>query len=455
MLARHAIPHLDAALKDTPVVLVHGARQTGKSTLTQSLKGNTSRQYFTLDDATVLAAATNDPSGFIASFDGPVVLDEVQRAPGVFMAIKAEVDKNRKPGRFLLTGSANVLLLPKVSESLAGRIEIITLWPLSQGEIESHSEKFIDCAFSPRMPSASKGKTSKMTLLDRVLRGGYPEPLSRTTDVRRSAWFESYLTTILQRDIREMSHIEGVVDLPRLLMMIASRTSGVLNYADLSRSLSLPQTTLKRYFALLEATFLIVTLPAWASNQGIRLTKAPKVMLADTGLASHLLGMTLARLKSDSNALGSLVENFVVMELIKQATWSTVHVKPFHFRTVGGKEVDLVLENAAGQIVGIEVKASSTVNSDDFRGLRELRNIAGDRFVRGIVLNAGTEAVGFGVRAGASCGQQAREGRWRSCSSSTSSHCRRLQLSSGGSGAENEVGCRKMGSTWRPPTSSA
>lgn len=396
MLARHAGIQLEAALKDTPVVLVHGARQTGKSTLTRSIKSSsTPRRYLTLDDATVLAAATNDPDGFISSLDGPVVLDEVQRAPGLFLAIKAEVDKNRKPGRFLLTGSANVLLVPKISESLAGRIEIIALWPLSQGEIESHTEKFIDSAFSPKMPSVPNGKASKLTLLDRILRGGYPEPLSRTTEARRSAWYESYVTTILQRDIRELSHIEGVVDLPRLLSMIASRTSGVLNYADLSRSLSLPQSTLKRYFALLEATFLIVTLPAWASNQGIRLTKAPKVMLADTGLASHLLGMAPARLRSDSNSLGSLLENFVAMELIKQATWCKAHVKAFHFRTVAGKEVDLVLEDAAGRVVGIEVKATGSVHSDDFRGLRELRAVAGDRFVRGIVLYGGIETVGF------------------------------------------------------------
>ena len=404
MLQRNALPGLRAALADTPVVLLHGARQTGKTTLTQTIAGGKPpRRYLTLDDPTVLAAAGSDPAGFIGGLEGSVVIDEVQHAPGLFPAIKAEVDRRRTSGRFLLTGSANVLLVPKLSESLAGRLQLITLWPLSQGEIEGRTEGFIDAAFAAKFApkfagrdsSATKGSKNGVPLLDRIVRGGYPEPIARPSGARRSAWYGSYLTTILQRDVRDLANIEGLADFPRLLSLIASRTSGLLNFADLSRGLSMSQSTLKRYFSLLEATFLVVTLPAWSGNLGLRLTKAPKVMLADTGLACHLLGLDPARLKSDGNARGSLLENFVAMELVKQAGWSELEPKLFHFRTPSGREVDLVLEVPGGRVVGIEVKSSSGVNSDDFAGLRTLRETAGEKFVRGIVLYDGAEIVPF------------------------------------------------------------
>lgn len=398
MHTRNLQGQLRAALADTPVVLVHGARQTGKSTLTQSLVegGGETRRYLTLDDATVLAAAESDPGGFISSLEGPVVIDEVQRAPALFMAIKAEVDRNRRPGRFLLTGSANIMLLPKLSESLAGRIEILTLWPFSQGEIEGRVEGFIDAVFAEQFSSSRVMGAAGPSLLERIVNGGYPEPLTRKDEARKAAWFSSYISTILQRDVRDLANIEGLSDLPRLLMLIASRTSGLLNFADLARSLSLPQSTLKRYFALLEATFMVVLIPAWSSNQGLRLTKAPKIMLGDTGLAAHLLGMSIERLKIDGNARGALLENFVAMELMKQATWSKTKVKMFHFRTTSGKEVDLVLEDAAGRVVGIEIKGAASVGKRDFEGLRALKETAGEKFVRGVVLHDGGEVVQFG-----------------------------------------------------------
>lgn len=398
MHARNIEPKLRAALSDTPVVLIHGARQTGKTTLAREVSSHApARRYLTLDDATTLGAARADPDGFVAALDGPVVLDEVQRAPELFRAIKAAVDRDRAHGRFLMTGSANVLLLPKLSESLAGRLEIITLWPLSQGELSGRIEKFIDTAFGARFIGGRVVERSGASVWDRLLRGGYPEPLTRAEDARRDAWFASYISTILQRDVRDLANIDGLSDLPRLLTLLASRVGGLLNFADLSRSLSLPQSTLKRYFALLEATFLVLTLPAWSNNQGLRLTKAPKLMLADTGLAAHLLGMDPHRLKADGNARGLLLENFVAMELIKQATWSATRVKAYHFRTVAGKEVDLVLEDSAGRVVGIEVKSAMSVDSGDFGGLRALREAAGEKFVRGIVLHDGGETVGFGT----------------------------------------------------------
>lgn len=396
MHTRHIAQRMMASLRDTPVVLIHGARQTGKTTLAKSLETRRApRRYITLDDATSLASATADAGSLIASIDQPSTIDEAQRAPGRFMAIKASVDARRDPGRFLLTGSANVLLLPALSESPAGRIEVITLWPLSQGEIEGRREGFIDSVFADRLPAANAEKRAGKPLGARILGGGYPEPLTRTDQQRRDAWFASYISTILYRDVRDIANIDGLTELPRLLSLLASRVGGLLNFADISRGLSMPQSTLKRYFTLLETIFLVVTIPAWSSNLGLRLTKSPKIMLADTGLAAHLLGMNDLRLKADGHARGHLLENFVAMEIMKQTGWSEARVRLFHFRTTTGQKVDLVLEDAAGRVVGIEVKSSSGVASEDFRGLRALRQAAGAKFVRGIVLHDGDQTIPF------------------------------------------------------------
>jgi len=401
MQVRSMVTEVNAALADTPVVVIHGARQSGKTTLTRMMCEGGERRYLTLDDPTLLKSALDDAAGFLAGLRGPVVIDEVQRAPEMFAALKAEVDRDRRPGRFLLTGSANVLMLPRLADSLAGRVEILTLWPLSQGEMVSRREDFIDRAFGggDLTVKGAKGKPEGpegLGLLERLVKGGFPEPLTRKDEARRSAWFSSYLTTILQRDVRDLANIEGLTDLPRLLALIATRVGGVLNFADLSRGLSIPQTTMKRYFALLETTFLAQTIPAWASNRGVRLTKAPKVMLTDTGLACHLLGANEERLGVDANARGALVENFVAMELLKQMGWAKTKVKMYHFRAVSGREVDIVLEDAAGNVVGIEVKSSSTVGKQDFVGLQTLREVAGEKFRRGIVAYDGLETVSFG-----------------------------------------------------------
>ena len=384
-----------AALTDTPVVMLHGARQTGKTTLAQHIaRVAHPARYVTLDDAVVLAAARTDPTAFLKGLEGPVVLDEVQRAPDLFLAIQAEVDRHRRPGRFLLSGSANVLLVPQLSESLAGRIEILTLRPFSQGEIEAVGENFIDAAFDDSLRPAGGCDD----LIARILRGGYPPALERPDPERRRAWLGSYVTTTLDRDIRDLSHIDALSSLPRLLALIATRTAGLLNFMDLARGSGIPQTTLKRYFALLEATFLVQLVQAWTNNLGKRLIKAPKLYLNDTGLAAYLLGLNEKRLERDPGLKGALLENFVAMELEKQAGWSQACPKLFHFRTAAGQEVDFVLENPAGDLVGIEVKVSATVSSRDFNGLRALAELAGPRFRNGIVLHTGSARVSFGPR---------------------------------------------------------
>jgi predicted AAA+ superfamily ATPase len=396
MLKRWITPRILDALADNPVVFLNGARQTGKSTLVQALSAkHYPARYLTLDDAGVLAAASADPAGFLAGLEGPTILDEVQRAPQLFLPLKAQVDRNRRPGRFLLTGSANVLLLPRLADSLAGRMEILTLWPLSQGEIDGMQDGFIDAVFSKKLAALSGSAETRKALLERALRGGYPEAIARASGERREAWFGSYLTAILQRDIRDLAQIEGLALLPRLLALLATRAGALLNVSDLSRSAVLPQSTLKRYLALLETTFLVQLLPAWSGNRGKRLVKAPKLFVVDSGLMAHLLGYT-GPAPAEGPSAGALLENFAVMELRKQTAWSKTRVNLFHFRTSAGQEVDLVLEDAAGRVVGVEIKSSATIGDADFRGLRALAEQAGKAFQRGVLLYTGSASVPFG-----------------------------------------------------------
>ncbi len=397
MISRHATRRLLDGLRDTPVLSLQGARQTGKSTLVRAMaEQGHSAQYLTLDAAAVRAAAIDDPEGFVAGLDRPVVIDEAQRAPALALAIKAAVDADRSPGQFLLTGSASVLSLPKLAESLAGRMEVHTLWPFSQGELYGVRETFIDRLFRAKLLAPETAPDAERTFVERVCRGGYPEVQTRRNVARRRAWFDSYLNAILQRDVRDLANVERLSEMPRLLALVASRASQLVNYADLARMLVIPQTTLKRYLALMEATFLVRLLPAWSSNLGKRLTKAPKLLLADTGLLAHLLEVDTNRLRRDRTLLGHVLENFVAMELIKQLGWSERRCRLFHFRTEAGAEVDLVLEDRAGRLVGVEVKCAASLQKRDFRGLEALADIAGSRFVRGVVLYTGATVVPFG-----------------------------------------------------------
>jgi len=398
MLRRHIIDRLLDGLTDTPAVLVNGARQTGKSTLVQSAKlAGQNRQYLTFDDPGILAAAKRDPNGFVAGLNMPVTLDEVQHVPEIFPVIKAAIDRKRQPGQFLLTGSANVMLLPKLSESLAGRMEVLTLWPFSQGEIHGVRESFVDTLFSQKPVgwTAKIATVPRDELLETALAGGYPLAVARQSATRRDAWFQSYVMTMLQRDIRDLANIADVTAVPRLLSVVAARAGGLLNFADLSRSVGLPQTTLKRYFALLEGTFLVQLLRPWARNLGKRIIQTPKVYLNDTGLLAYLLGATVDRLKAEGNLVGGVLENFVLMELRKQSTWSTTQPVLFYWRTASGQEVDVVLEDRAGRVVGVEVKAAATLSANDVRGLQALSIAAGKHWLRGVVLYAGVEIIPF------------------------------------------------------------
>jgi predicted AAA+ superfamily ATPase len=395
MYRRHIVPLLLEALSDTPVVVIHGARQTGKSTLARMLPEATARRYLTLDDNTVRAAARSDPAGFIAGLDGPVVLDEIQRAPELFLAIKAAVDRERAAGRFLLTSSANVMLLPALADSLAGRMEVIRLAPLSCAERADEADSnradwLFDGPLEHTAPSCDRAR-----LIEHLLAGGFPEAAARTSARRRAAWFESFLDAVLQRDVRELAHLEQLIEMPRLVQLLAQRSASLLNFAELSRSSGMPQTSLKRYFALLETLFLLYRLPAWERNPGKRLVKAPKVFLPDSGLLAHLAGHTAASLAAPGLP-GALVETFVAGELVKHLAFSTRGLSLWHYRTQNGMEVDFLLEDRQGGISGIEVKAAATVTVGDFKGLRHLRETEPERFRRGIVLYTGSEVVPFG-----------------------------------------------------------
>lgn len=378
------------ALEDSPVVLLNGARQTGKSTLIQNLGREAA--YYTFDDPAVLAAVQADPFGFINALKGAVCLDEVQRAPGVFLAIKAAVDRDRTPGRFLLTGSANVLL-PQMADSLAGRMEVLNLWPLAQSEIGQQPLSMIDRLFDGLLPD--KCPFERQDFIARLSRGGYPEVLGRSSERRREVWFESYLHTILQRDVRDLAQIEGLTEMPRLMQVLGARSGGLLNAAELSRSTGIPQTTLKRYLTLLETLFLVRLVPAWSSNLGKRLQKSPKLFVADYGLMAHLQGLSEASMAAGLGLPGDLVEAFVHAELVKHQGWAALRTQLMHYRTSTGVEVDFVLENRRGELVGIEVKAAATISGKDFSGLRHLRETAPQQFRRGVVLYTGEQVVAF------------------------------------------------------------
>ncbi len=401
MYPRHALALLTEALADTPVVLLNGARQTGKSTLVQTLAADTPRRYLTLDDRVVLAAAKSDPAGFIAGLSGPVVMDEIQRAPELFLDIKAAVDRDRTPGRFLLTGSANVLLLPALADSLAGRMEVVHLWPLSGGEMAGQAQiNRADLLFNGPLHALNNALAlppcDRATLVTVLLQGGYPEAVARTSPKRRAAWFESYLDTILQRDVRDLAQVEQLTELPHLLKLLATRSASLLNQAELSRASGLSQTTLKRYFSLLETLFLVHRVPAWAHNPGKRLVKSPKVFLPDTGLLTWLLDMGADNLNALPGLPGHVVETYVAAELLKHLGFCEQGLTLYHYRTQADIEVDFVLESRSGHITGIEVKASTSIDSNAFKGLRHLQETEGDKFQRGVVLYAGREVVPFG-----------------------------------------------------------
>lgn len=349
-----------------------------------------------LDDAATHQAALDDPADFV-DHDGLLVIDEIQLAPELFREIKLAVDTDPSPGRFLLTGSARILALRDLPDALPGRMETIELWPFSQGEIDGSSDRFIDAAFADG-PELNRSSTlRKRDYLDRVVRGGYPEAVRRSPR-RRSAFFESYLTTLIERDIVELSAVERRGELRRLLTLLAGRSGGLLVPATLATQSGIPRTTINRYLELLSAVFLIKQIPAWAPGTTHRAVGSPKLAYVGSGIAAHLLGQDAARLSAPDGGAGQMIENFVLMELARQVTWSESLVRLHHYRTKDRVEVDAILEAADGRIVAIEVKASSAIRAEDLAGLRHLEKRLGPQLVAGFVLYSGQQTLPFGER---------------------------------------------------------
>jgi predicted AAA+ superfamily ATPase len=395
---RFSLANLRDALADTPVVAVNGARQVGKSTLvTELLDRPAGARAVTLDDATQREAARADPHAFVRR-DGLLVIDEVQRVPEILPAIKAEVDRDRRPGRFLLTGSSRLLSVPEMSASLAGRVEILDLWPLSQGELTGRREGFVDAIFGWSPQLLADADLTRADYLERVCAGGFPEPLGRTGR-RRQAWYANYTTTVVERMVAGVADIDRLAMMPRLLRACAARTGNELNIKAIADDLGLPVRTTSAYLAHLQTVFLVHQLPAWSRNLTSKVAHRPKLLIPDTGMAAHLLGVDARALsKPTSAAAGPLMETFVAMEIRKQLGWAATDAAMYHFRDRNGAEVDVVLEARDGRVAGVEVKAAGTVRASDFRGLRLLADRLGDQFAGGVVLYTGPEPVPFGDR---------------------------------------------------------
>ena len=439
---RYVLPRLREALADSPVVLIHGPRQCGKSTLAQTLSGPAYPErrpsgvapisspivplpapppaygaaphggepiggyvYHSFDDDVLREAAQADPVGFVSDLPERVILDEVQRAPELFTSIKLEVDRNRTPGRFVLTGSTNLLLLPQLSESLAGRLQIVRLHPLAQRELAGGSVPidlwsdarpgFLDALFGG---SFKTGQTTRLRdeLAERVTAGGYAPALALPPGRRRANWYRDYVETHVLRDVRDTSRIRRLDELPRLLEAASAQTACLFNQDSLARTLRITRPTIADYVALLERAFLLERLPAWSTNRSSRLVKTPKLHIGDTGLGCALLGIDAWALASDRRMLGLFVETFVYQELRRQAGWGESHASFHYYRDKDGAEVDIVIERDGSAIAGVEVKAGATVTSSDFKGLRKLARVCGGRFSTGVVLYDGEAAYRFG-----------------------------------------------------------
>lgn len=347
-----------------------------------------------------LVAASSAPEAFLTGYHGrPVIIDEVQLAPELFRALKIVVDEARTiegqsaSGRYLLTGSANILALPKLADPLVGRMTILTLYPFTAAEATHNISGGVERLL--RMDFQNINDRG-LSLLDAIKRGTFPEIVEASIADRR-IWFDGYITSILQRDVRQISELEKISLLPHLLSVLSTRIGGLMNDSDIAREVGLTNVTGKSYRGILKLMFLTFDVKPWHRNVGKRLVKAAKGYMIDTNLICHLLDYDIddvALTKPD--LFGHLVENFVATELLKQLSNSDIKAELYHFRTSDGKEVDFILERPDGSVLAIEVKRAETVNIDDFKGIKVFQELAGKDFIGGIVLYSGKDVAPFG-----------------------------------------------------------
>lgn len=394
---RHLRPSLVEALGDTRIVFVVGARQVGKTTLTSDVtKSEVPMTRFTFDDQATRDAAMRDPTGFIAGLAGPTLIDEVQRAPDVLLAIKDAVDRDQASGRFLLTGSANILTSKRIKDALTGRVETLTLWPLSQSEIANSDTNLIDALFAASPPRITQAPTGRDAFASRIVSGGYPEARLRTPR-RREAWFENYLNSALERDLRDITDAVKTEEMPRLLRLLATQAANMITYRGLATKLDLSHETVKAYIGLLEQMFLVKRLPGWRPGLGAREVAKPKIYVVDSGMHCHLMGADEERVATDDQVTGKALENFVAMEVMKHQGWAKSPTRLHHYQR-DRDDVDLILEQADGRIVAIEVKASATLKPRDYRWLEKLREERKKAFVAGIVVCTTSQTTPLGDR---------------------------------------------------------
>lgn len=405
LFPRYAAADVEAALADTPVVVIVGPRQSGKSTLAEQIAAGRGAEAVSLDDAAARGAANADPTGFVEERDLPLVIDEFQKAPALLDAIKSRVDRARRGGRrpagmFLLTGSANVWPTLRISESLTGRAERVHLWTLSQGELRGGQEQFLARLLSGEVPRLRDQPVGRRAIAETVVRGGYPEMVARPSGGGRARWLRSYLEMTLERDVRDLTEqARQLDDLPRLLRVAATRIAGMVDHTSIGRGIEMKRDSVRRYLRLLEMLFLLHQAPAWSRDVARQTIKKPKLWLPDSGLACQLTGYDEDRFLADDGDLsGSLFENFVASEILKQASRLERRAALHHFRTAGGREVDIVIEGEGGSVAGIEVKLGASPRTSDFSGLSYLRDTLGERFKAGAVIHTGAETLPFGER---------------------------------------------------------
>lgn len=394
MIQRRAEALITDAVTDTRVVLINGARQSGKSTLARQFARQHDALWKSFDNAGTVDAARLDPTDFVRH-EQMIVIDEVQRYPDILLSIKERVDEVPRPGSFLLTGSAHVMGLRSVPDALPGRVETIELWPLSQGEIDGAPDGFIDAVFADPLGLQISSDLVKADYAERIARGGFPEAVIRD-ERRRASFLRNYVADLVNREVTQVTEIQRGSEFRMIIRLLAAQSGGLLVPANLAAATGLANTTVSKYLAVMHEVFLTKIIPAWSRGAAARTLKTPKLNFVDSGVATQLVGHDGQSLLRQDAPLGALLESFVTMELARQATWSRVPVELFHYRTKGKQEVDIVLQNARGQIVGIEVKASSTVRGDDFNGLRHLAGQVGDDFLAGVVLHTGPSTVSFG-----------------------------------------------------------